>query len=86
MQLKCSLNLSPILGLRILGYHLHHTCENALMANFDLGWVYKSIPLYIDFALLIKYQYILEFGKSLLNNLGRCVGKQEILVPKILVL
>ena len=39
MQLKCSLNLSPRLALRILGYHLHHTCENALMANFDLGWL-----------------------------------------------
>ena len=39
MQLKCSLNLSPRLALRILGYHLHHTCENALMANFDLSWL-----------------------------------------------
>ena len=41
MQLKCSLNLSPTLALRILGYHLHYTCENALMANFDLGWLLK---------------------------------------------
>ena len=39
MQLKCSLNLSPTLALRILGYHLHYTCENALMVNFDLGWL-----------------------------------------------
>ena len=39
MQLKCSLNLSPTLALRILGYYLHHTCKNALMAIFDLGWL-----------------------------------------------
>ena len=39
MQLKCNLNLSPTLALRILGHHLPHTCKNALMANFDLGWL-----------------------------------------------
>ena len=39
MQLQCSLNLSPTLALRILGHHLHHTCENEFMANFDLGWL-----------------------------------------------
>ena len=39
MQLQCSLNLSRKSALRILGHHLHHTCKNALMANFDLGWL-----------------------------------------------
>ena len=39
MQLKCSLNLLPTLALRILGHHLQHTCKNALMAIFDLGWL-----------------------------------------------
>ena len=36
---KMQFYLSPTLALRILGHHLHHTCENGLRANFDLGWL-----------------------------------------------
>ena len=62
--------------------------KNALMTNFDIGWLRISL-FYIFFQNRsieeeIKKSKPLEFMKSLQNISGRHSRKQEILVSKIL--